>query len=103
MSDSRKNYEYEAIPAGPFGTWLAETRAALQGDGGTNVPCGDCVGCCVSSYFIPIRPQDSRARAAIPIKWIVEAPNQPAGHSMMGYLDDGTCPMQNAGKCSIYA
>src|SRR5262245_18665479 len=22
---------------------------------------------------------------------------------MMGYLDDGTCPMQNAGKCSIYA
>jgi Fe-S-cluster containining protein len=90
------------VPAGPFGKWLAETRAALRGDGGTDVPCGDCVGCCVSSYFIPVRPQDARARAAIPVKWLVTPPNQP-GNLMMGHLDDGTCPMLSAGKCSIYA
>jgi Fe-S-cluster containining protein len=90
------------VPAGPFREWLAEIRASLLGDGGTNVPCGDCVGCCVSSYFIPIRPQDSQAREHIPAQFLVSAPGQPNGHSMMGYLDDGKCPMLNAGKCSIY-
>jgi hypothetical protein len=26
----------------------------------------------------------------------------PKGHAVMGYLDDGTCPMLKVGNCSIY-
>lgn len=92
----------DGILAGSFGKWLEETRAALRGDGGAEVPCGDCVGCCVSSYFIPIRPQDADAKASIPAQLLVVAPGQPNGHSMMGYREDGTCPMLHAGKCTIY-
>jgi hypothetical protein len=56
----------------------------------------------VSSYFIPIRPQDRAAFAAIPADVLVIAPGQPSGHKMMGYREDGTCPMLNSGKCSVY-
>jgi uncharacterized protein len=90
------------VAAGPFGTWLSQFRASLRGEGGTEVPCGDCVGCCVSSYFIMVRPADEQARVAIPAKLLVSAPGLAVGHKMMGYRPDGTCPMLTAGKCSIY-
>ena len=91
------------IAAGAFASWLAEARASLLGDQGSNVPCGDCVGCCVSAYFIPIRPRDSAALANIPVKWLVTAPGQPEGHKMLGYLPTGECPMLVERKCSVYA
>jgi Fe-S-cluster containining protein len=91
-----------SVAAGPFAEWLAEARASLLGDGGADVPCGDCVGCCVSSYFIPIRPQDEQALAVIPVKLLVNAPGAPSGHLMMGYSADGHCPMLSEHKCTIY-
>jgi uncharacterized protein len=93
---------HEEIPAGPFGPWLAQARAALLGDQGTQVPCGDCTGCCTSSYFIPLRPQDEPALVKIPAEFLVSAPGQAPGHRMMGYRPDGSCPMLDAGRCSIY-
>jgi Fe-S-cluster containining protein len=93
--------EAEVIGAGPFDTWLDAMRESLRGDGGTNVPCGDCRGCCVSSYFIPIRPTDAAA-AHISPELRVRAPGQPAGHTMMGYRADGTCPMLVNRQCTIY-
>ena len=94
--------ETNNVAAGPFGEWLAQTRASLRGEGGTDVPCGDCVGCCVSSYFIPVRPADKQALAVIPAELLVIAPGQTHGHRMMGYREDGTCPMLNDRKCTIY-
>jgi Fe-S-cluster containining protein len=91
------------VAAGAFAAWLERARESLRTDIGSDVPCGDCVGCCVSSYFIPIRPKDAAALANIPAEFLVVAPGQPAGHRMMGYLDDGKCPMLKAGKCSVYA
>lgn len=93
----------EPVAAGPFGKWLNEARAALKGDAGSEVPCGDCVGCCVSSYFIPVRPEDTGARARIPVELLVRMPGATGGNAVMGYREDGTCPMLHAGKCSIYA
>jgi Fe-S-cluster containining protein len=90
------------IAAGSFGEWLVQIRASLRGEGGTDVPCGECVGCCVSSYFIPVRPEDKEALAVIPANLLVTAPGQKNGNVMMGYREDGTCPMLNSGKCSIY-
>lgn len=93
----------EPVAAGAFAAWLDRARESLRSDIGSDVPCGDCVGCCVSSYFIPIRPKDAAALTHIPEEFLVIAPGQPAGHRMMGYLADGKCPMLAAGKCSVYA
>ncbi len=92
----------EEVAAGVFGQWLIEARAALAGDHGANVPCGDCIGCCVSSYFIPVRPEDTRAIARIPVDALIR-PGAQGGNAMLGYREDGTCPMLHARQCSIYA
>jgi hypothetical protein len=91
-----------AVDAGPFALWLQEFRASLRGERGTSVPCGDCVGCCVSSYHIPIRPTDAGALTTIPVEHLVTARGQPEGHRMMRYLSDGHCPMLSDRKCTIY-
>ena len=90
------------VAAGPFGDWLTQFRAALRGDQGSAVPCGDCTGCCISGYSIQLRPRDERALARIPANLLVRAPGFPRGHLTMPPRPDGVCPMLNAGKCSVY-
>jgi uncharacterized protein len=90
------------IDAGEFGAWLLQTMAVLRGTAGADVPCGSCVGCCVSSYFIPVRAQDTAARARIAPELLVHAPGQPPDHHMLGYRADGHCPMLEQGRCTIY-
>ena len=90
--------------AGPFGAWLASARASLRGDGrGMDVPCGDCVGCCTSSLFVHVRPEESATLAVIPSRLLVRAPGRPRGHRLLGFAEDGSCPMFTARACSIYA
>jgi len=92
------------MEAGPFGAWLAAARASLRGEGrGMEVPCGDCVGCCTSSLFVHVRPDESETLAVIPKRLLVRAPRQPRGHMLLGFAEDGACPMFTAGACSIYA
>lgn len=102
MSSDTASHPQRSVAAGAFSSWLEQVRASLLNDEGADVPCGDCVGCCVSSYFIPVRPQDRQALEVIPKALLVTAPGAPQGHRMMGYLPDGLCPMLHAGKCSIY-
>lgn len=90
------------VDAGPFGAWLEAFRASLRGRAGTDVPCGDCVGCCISSYSILVRPEDTRALAVIPAHLLTNVPSLGSGVKAMGYYPDGTCPMLNDGRCSIY-
>ena len=99
MSGSQANNAHDA---GDFRTWLGAMIAALQGEGGIEVPCGDCRGCCKSSYFIVVRPEDRRARAVIPISVLVDAPNHPPGHNLLGYESNGNCRMLDGNDCSIY-
>lgn len=90
------------IDAGSFGDWLAGMRAVLRGERDADVPCGDCIGCCVSSYPIPLRPEDVRARAEVPEQFLMGRSG--AGERwMMGFREDGSCPFMNAGRCGIYA
>lgn len=103
MSSARERTNaVEEIAAGSFGEWLSEARAAIAGEHGSHVPCGDCVGCCISSYYIPVRPEDTRAIARIPVDVLIR-PGATGGNALLGYRADGTCPMLHAGKCSIYA
>jgi Fe-S-cluster containining protein len=90
------------VAAGPFGSWLSQARASLRGNGGAEVACGDCIGCCTSSLFIHIRPEDSQTLAKVPAKLLVRAPGWPRGHMVMGFSKDGACLMLNESKCSIY-
>jgi len=92
----------DIVPAGPFVSWLSRTHAMLRGTVGSDVPCGDCTGCCTSSYSVQLRPEDGRALAVIPAALLISPVGFPAGHRTMPALADGTCPMLDAGKCSIY-
>lgn len=90
------------IRAGRFGAWLSEIEAALSSDSGTDVPCGDCVGCCTSSLFIHIAPNERDTLARIPKALLFPAPRMPKGHVLMSYASNGHCPMFMNGRCSIY-
>ncbi len=92
----------ETLAAGPFGAWLAQARAALRGDAGVEVPCGDCTGCCTSGYSVQVRPADVRALAVIPAARLLESPFA-AGQKTMPARADGTCQMLESGRCSIYS
>jgi uncharacterized protein len=102
MNDPHSSQIVTPVAAGSFGPWLTQFRAALRGDGGNEVPCGDCTGCCISGYSIQLRPEDRRALTRIPAKLLVQAAGFPQGHRTVAALPDGTCPMLDAGKCSIY-
>lgn len=90
------------IAAGPFGQWLTQARAALRGNGGMDVPCGECVGCCTSSYSILLRPHDA-ALDVVPVKFLSSVKGLAYPHAKMNPLENGHCPMFQQGKCSIYA
>ncbi len=76
-------------------------RAVLKGEQAADVPCDGCVGCCVSSYAIPLRPEDKGALAAVPARYLSLPVN--GGLARMRHRDDGSCPMLEAGRCTIYA
>jgi Fe-S-cluster containining protein len=88
-------------PAGSFSEWLATMRAVLRGEQVADVPCDGCIGCCVSSYDIPLRPQDRSALAVVPASHL-RLPVD-GGLARMTHRDDGTCPMLEAKRCTIYA
>ena len=92
----------DTVAAGRFGQWLQQARAALQGNGGMEVPCGECVGCCTSSYSILLRPHDA-ALDVVPAKFLSSVPGLAYPHAKMNPLENGHCPMFQHGKCAIYA
>jgi hypothetical protein len=93
----------QALSAGVFSTWLDGMRAALADDTGTDVPCGECDACCRASYFIHVRPDEGSALAAIPGELLFPAPGLSAGNVLLGYDEQGRCPMLRDDGCSIYA
>ena len=74
----------------------------MKGESSGDVPCGDCVGCCTSSKFVLVRPTDFEAISIIPEELLFPAPGLPKGYQLMGYDEQGHCPMFKSGKCSIY-
>jgi Fe-S-cluster containining protein len=94
---------HDSVAAGPFGVWLARARAALRGEAGNEVPCGDCGGCCTSSYYIPLRPRDVAVLEQVPAAFLTKTRDHPDAHWLMGYRADGHCPMYSGQGCSVYA
>ncbi len=98
MTDDAK----ETLDAGPFGEWLSHIQGAIRGEHDSEVPCGACTGCCRSSQFIHIGPDETDALAHIPRQLLFPAPRAPHGHVVMGYDEAGCCPMLIDDRCSIY-
>jgi Fe-S-cluster containining protein len=94
--------EPAGLPAGAFGPWLHQTVAAIAGAGEADVPCGGCTGCCTSSQFVPIGPDETDALAHIPRSLVVPAPGAAPGTVVLGYDQDGRCPMLGDHGCTIY-
>jgi hypothetical protein len=94
----------EPLPAGAFSTWLAGMQRALGGggEGRSDVPCGGCTACCRSSQFVHIAPDETETLRHIPARLLFPAPRMPRGHVLMGYDENGHCPMLVDGGCSIY-
>lgn len=66
------------------------------------MPCGECTACCTASQFVHIGPDERDALSVIPPEVLFPAPGFPAGHVLMGYDDQGCCPMFDGNGCSIY-
>jgi Fe-S-cluster containining protein len=92
----------DVLLAGDFGDWLDALPGAIDGEHDADVPCGTCTGCCTSSQFIAIGPDEVDTLRAIPAALRFPAPGRPKGHVLLGYDEHGHCPMLVDGACTIY-
>jgi uncharacterized protein len=90
------------IPTASFSSWLSHTRRMQITEEGVNMPCGECNVCCTSSYFIHIKPDETQTLTRIPKGLLFTAPGFPKGCMVLGYDENGHCPMFIDNKCSIY-
>jgi Fe-S-cluster containining protein len=106
MNDVKKptdsEIEQPEIPAGDFSVWLEDIRQVLLQDRGIEVPCGGCQACCKSSYFIHIRPEEKETLCRIDKKLLFPVPGLPRGNRLLGYFENGQCPLLVDERCSIY-
>ncbi len=90
------------LTAGRFAPWLDQMLLALRGGTDSDVPCGDCVACCTSRQFVHVEPDEVDALAHIPDEVRFAAPGLASGHVVLGYDDEGRCPMLGERGCTIY-
>ena len=90
------------LAAGGFSAWMVEVQGAIRGERSADVPCGECTACCTSSQFIHIAPDEADALAHVPAALLFPAPRLPRGHVLLGYDEQGQCPMLIDNTCSIY-
>jgi Fe-S-cluster containining protein len=99
--DKDANYHAD-LDAGDFSTWLGRMHQALNARAPSDVPCDSCTACCISSQFVHIDPDEADTLAHIPPELLFPAPGLPEGHVLLGYDEDGRCPMLGDAGCSIY-
>jgi len=92
----------QPLSAGNFSTWLSGMRRALRREQASEVPCGGCTACCRSSQFVHIGADETETIARIPADLRFPAPGLPKGHVVLGYDENGHCPMLHDDRCSIY-
>jgi hypothetical protein len=91
------------IPAGELSSWLRSMVRALRSGGGSDVPCDGCTACCRSSQFVHIEPDELDTLAHVPTELQFPAPGGPQDHVVLGFDEQGHCPMLVDDRCSIYA
>ena len=102
IKKAKELFHNKELTAGRFSSWLYHIRKAQITGEGANVPCGECTACCTSSYFIHIKPDEIETITRIPEEVLFAAPGLPKGNVLLGYNENGHCPMFIDNKCSIY-
>lgn len=92
-----------SLPAGKFSDWLRAMRSALAGGKGMDVACGDCVGCCTSSYLIKVRAHETETLRHVRDEHLAPAPGAGNGAVYLSFDEHGACPMFDGRGCSIYS
>lgn len=90
------------LAAGDFAIWQRDLLAALRGKRDLDVPCGECTACCRSSQFVHIAADESDTLEHVPAALRFPAPGLPSGNYVLGYDEEGRCPMLVDDACSIY-
>jgi len=85
-----------------FTLWLIKMRKALRDNSGIDVPCGNCIACCTSSYIIHVYPDEKETISAIPKNLIFEDPDSSSGIMTLKSNKNGHCLLMNNKKCLIY-
>lgn len=86
----------------PFAAWLEATLGTLLHDEPADVPCGPCTACCRTFHQLHIRPGERRTRRLLPREHLSVPRGLPPGYLLLGYTEDGSCPMLVGGRCTIY-
>jgi Fe-S-cluster containining protein len=86
----------------PFGAWMQATLDTLLRDAPADVPCGSCNACCRTFHQLHVRPDEKRARRRLPKEYLSVARGLPPGYLLLGYTDEGACPVLIGGRCTIY-
>ena len=92
----------DPLPPVPYGAWLLATIATLDQDVPADVPCGACNACCRTFHQIHLRPGENRARKRLPKEYLSPANGLPPGYLLLGYTEQGACPVLVGGRCTIY-
>jgi uncharacterized protein len=101
--DEQTDSRPDDLPAGPFGAWLEEMRAALRHEVDADVPCGDCSACCSTWHFVHVGPDERDTLGHVPRELLFPAPGMPSGHLVIGHDERGRCPLlDDAGRCTVY-
>ena len=83
--------------AGEFSSWLDRSSMAQREHLGSEVPCDGCTACCTSSHFVHIGPDETETLARVSSELLFPAPGRPEGNVLLGYDENGHCPMLDAG------
>lgn len=81
--------EPRKLAAGEFSAWL---RSLREGSARGDLP---------EPAFIHVAPHEVEAIACIPKPLLSAAPGRPKGYVLMGYDENGECPMWTGDQCSI--
>lgn len=92
----------DSSPAGDFTVWLGAIAQSIRTGAAADVPCGSCTACCTSAQFVHVGADESATLQRIPSSVLFPAPGSPRGDVLMGYDENGHCPMFVDGACSIY-
>jgi len=92
----------DPLPPVAFAAWLVGTVATLRDDEPADVPCGSCNACCRTFHQIHLRPGEKRARRRLPREYLSVAPGLPPGYLLLGYTEEGACPVLVGGRCTVY-
>ena len=85
-----------------FQAWRAALRRSLEDGASTGVPCDGCTACCRSHQFVVIEPDEAATLKRIDPRLLAAAPGRPAGWQVLGFDQDGCCPMLGQTGCTIY-